>query len=224
MKVCAVIPAYNEAATIGNIIQETKKYVDKVFIVDDASADNTAEVARESGAEVIRHNINRGIGAAQRTGYTVAMSDGFDYIVQLDADGQHDPKYIPILLEAAQDCDMIVGSRYLNESYKQYHFVRRAGISFFTFVVNTLTPTDITDVTSGYRVYKVESLKKLCRISDRHWAVEQTLEAAKKGMKIKEVSIEMPVRNSGTSQLNLMRFASYPFRMIDTVLKVILFR
>ena len=62
MKVCAVIPAYNEAETIGKIIQETRKYVDKVFIVDYASADNTAEVARENGAEVIRHNINRGIG------------------------------------------------------------------------------------------------------------------------------------------------------------------
>ena len=108
MKVCAVIPAYNEAATIGEIIQETKKYVDKVFIVDDASVDNTAEVATENGAEVIRHNINRGIGAAQRTGYTVAMSDGFDYIVQLDADGQHDPRYIPTLLETAQDYDMII--------------------------------------------------------------------------------------------------------------------
>lgn len=85
MKVCAVIPAHNEAATIGRIIQETKKYVGKVFVVDDASADNTAEVTRENGAEVIRHILNRGtIAAAQRTAYTIAMSEGFDYIVQLD--------------------------------------------------------------------------------------------------------------------------------------------
>lgn len=133
MNVCAVIPAHNEAETIGSIIQATKKYVDTVFVVDDASEDNTVEVARENGAEVIRHIINRGVGAAQRTAYMIAMSDGFDYIVQLDADGQHDPKYIPtLLLEAVHDCDydMIIGSRYLNDSYKQYHFVRRAGISF----------------------------------------------------------------------------------------------
>jgi glycosyltransferase involved in cell wall biosynthesis len=226
MKVCAVIPAYNEAATIGNIIQETKKYVDKVFIVDDASADNTAEIARENGAEVIWHTLNRGYGAAQRTGHTVAMLKGFDYILQLDADGQHDPGYIPTLLETAQngDYDIVLGSRFLNKSYKNFSFTRKIGIKFFTRVVKCLGHADITDVTSGFKVYKVSSLKKISKTSDKHPAVEQMLEMSRRDMKIKEVSIEMPVRNCGKSHLSLRMFVYYPFRMIDNVLRVILFR
>lgn len=224
MKVCAVIPAYNEAKTIGNIIQETKKYVDTVFVVDDGSTDNTAEMARRNGAEVIQYPVNRGPGAAVQTGYAAAITNGFDYIVQIDADGQHNPKHIPRMLSIAQNCDIVIGSRFLNKSYRAYPFLRRLGISFFTLVANLLTQVDITDVTSGYRVYRAESLKKLSRISSRHWAVEQTLEAGKKGFRIKEVSIEMPRRDIGKSQFSLLVYGLYPFRMLWAILKVMLFR
>lgn len=224
MKVCAVIPACNEAKTLGKIIQETKRYVDTVFVVDDGSTDNTAEVAQHSGAEVIRHSVNRGIGAAQQSGYDAAIQNGFDYVVQLDSDGQHNPEYIPEMLSVAQECDMVIASRFLNRSHQVYPFVRRLGISFFTFVVNLLTDVGITDVTSGYRVYRTDSLRKLGRISSRHWAVEQTLEAGKKRFKIKEVSVEMPIRGLGRSQFSLARYARYPFTMIWVILKVLLFK
>ena len=95
MKVCAVIPAYNEAETLGKIIQETKQYVDTVFVVDNGSTDDTADIARENGAEVIHCAAKRGYGAAQYAGHIAAMQNGFDYILQLDADGQHDPDEIP---------------------------------------------------------------------------------------------------------------------------------
>lgn len=224
VRVCAVIPAYNEADTIGEIVRETKRYVDKVFVIDDASKDGTAEVARENGAEIIQHVLNKGVGAAQRTGYKVAMSEGFDYVIQLDGDGQHNPKYIPSIIDALQDCDMVIGSRFLNGSHKKYHYVRRLGISFFSHTTNLLSSLDITDVTSGYRGYKTKYLRELYNISDRHWAVEQTLTAAKKNMKIKELSIEMPVRTNGASHLNFNNFALYPFRMVDSILRVMLFR
>lgn len=224
MKICAVIPAYNEAATIGKVIQETKKYVDAVFVVDDGSTDNTAEVAQHHGAQVIRHRTNRGIGAAQQSGYDAAINNGFDYIVQLDGDGQHNPEHIPEMLSVAQGCGMVIGSRFLNESYRAYPFVRRLGISFFTLVVNLLTHVGITDVTSGYRVYRTESLRKLSRTSSRHWAVEQTLEAGKRGFRLKEVPIEMPPRDTGKSQFSLAVYARYPFTMTWVILKVMLFR
>lgn len=226
MKICAVIPAYNEKETIDKIIKETKQYVDTVFVVDNGSTDNTAEVARRNGAEVIHYATKRGYGAAQYAGYIAAIRNNFDYILQLDADGQHNPKYIPQLLETMQndDCDIVLGSRFLVGAYKNLSFVRRSGITFFSKIVSFLGHTKVTDITSGFKVYKVSSLKKLHRPSDTHPAVEQMLEAAKKGMRIKEVPVEMVVRNAGKSHLSLIRFALYPFRAIYLVLKVILFR
>lgn len=229
MKVCAVIPAYNEATNVSQIIQKTQKHVDLIVVVDDASTDNTAEVARQNGAHVIRRKINHGTGTALQTLYDTVESNGidyteFDYIIHLDADGQHDPKYIPEMLKLAQSCDIVIASRFLNESYKNYPFVRRIGISFFSFFINLMTSSCLTDITSGYRVYNVKSLKKLSPISARHWAIEQTFEALKKGLKIKEVSIEMPIRIAGESQFSIKTYASYPFKMIWAILKVILFK
>lgn len=225
MRVIALIPAYNEEETIGGVIKDVKKYVNDIVVIDDVSKDNTVKIARESGVNVVEHKINRGYGAAQRTGHTIAMRENFDYVIQIDGDGQHDPKYIPLLLEAAQEgYDIVLGSRFLNISHKKYSFTRRLGIKFFTFLVNFLSSANITDVTSGFKVFKVESLKKLSRTSDRHPAVEQMLEASRMGFKIKEISIEMPPRKKGESLFNMRTFIMYPIRMIETVLRVLLFR
>ncbi len=98
MSVCAIIPAYNESATISKVVQEARKYVDTVFVIDDGSSDETAKLAQDSGAEVIQHRANLGIGKTLQSGYTAAMNSCCEYIVQLDSDGQHDPKYIPAML------------------------------------------------------------------------------------------------------------------------------
>jgi glycosyltransferase involved in cell wall biosynthesis len=220
----AVIPAYNESHTIADVVERTTEHVDRVVVVDDGSDDDTAAIARESGAVVIEHVINTGIGGALRTGYRYAIDREFDFIVQIDADGQHDPDYIPMMLEAATDEDMVIGSRYLNESYKEYSFVRQSGISFFTAVVNVLGGLDITDVTSGFRVYRVSALSEILHRSDDHWAVEQTLEAAHSGQRIREVSVEMPTRDEGSSQFSLDTFVMYPIRMADVIIRVLVFR
>ncbi len=225
MKVCAVIPAYNEAKTIGKIIQETKQHVDTVFVVDNGSTDATVEVALRKGAEVIYHAEKRGYGACQYAGQSAAIKNGFDYILQLDADGQHDTKYIPLLLKTALngDYDIVLGSRFLKNGYYNLSFVRRMGIAFFSKTVSLLGHTKITDVTSGFKIYKASSLKKLHKPSDTHPAVEQMLEIAKKGMKIKEIPIEMPARSTGESHLSLVRFIFYPIRGVISILKVMLF-
>lgn len=220
----AVIPAYNEEDTIGPVVEETSKYVDEVVVVDDGSDDGTSRVARDNNAHVIEHMINMGVGGAQRTGYRYAIRNGYDFVVQIDADGQHDPGLIPLLLDEAEDSDMVIGSRYLNESYKEYGWVRNAGIRFFTLLVNVLGGIEITDVTSGYRVYRVDKLKDIIYESDKHWAVEQTLEAARQGQDIREVSVEMPTREAGESQFDLETFVMYPIRMVDIILRVIIFR
>jgi glycosyltransferase involved in cell wall biosynthesis len=220
----AVIPAYNEADTIGPVIDETGRYVDRVVVVDDGSTDETATIARDHGASVIEHIVNTGVGGAVRTGYRYAIRNGFDFVVQIDADGQHDPSQIPLLLERAENNDMVVASRYLNDSHREYFWVRRLGIRFFTSAVNLLGRTEITDVTSGYRVYRVSSLESILHHSDKHWAVEQTLEAARSGFNIDEVSVEMPVREDGDSQFTLDTFVLYPTRMLNVMLRVLIFR
>ncbi len=224
MRSLAVVPAYQERATIGPVIDGTLEYVDEVVVVDDGSTDGTATIAREHGATVLEHTFNTGVGGAVRTGYRYAIEEGFDFVVQVDADGQHDPAQIPRLLEAAETADMVIGSRYLNESYKEYSLLRHAGIRFFTELVNRLGGIEITDVTSGFRVYRVAALEGILHHSDKHWAVEQTLEAARRDLDIVEVSTEIPTRSDGTSQFGLETFVMYPLRMTDVALRVLLFR
>ena len=226
MKICAVIPAYNEEATIGKIIQETKKYIDDIFVVNNSSTDSTEDIARECGAIVIDCSGRRGYGASQYAGQQYAIESGYDYILQLDADGQHDPAYIPRLLQFAQsgNYDIVIGSRFLNSYGENLSYTRKIGIIFFSKVVSILGNTQITDITSGFKVYKASSLKRLSKPCDTHPAVEQMLEMAKKSMIIKEVPVEMPAREVGESHLSLVKFAFYPFRAIWLLLKVMLSR
>jgi len=224
VRTVAVLPAYNEADTVGPVIEGTREHVAEVVVVDDGSSDGTADIAREHGATVIEHVFNTGVGGAVRTGYQYAIQHDYDFVLQIDADGQHDPSYIPDLLAEAPDNDMVIASRYLNESFQDYPLIRKLGIQFFTGVVNALGGIEITDVTSGFRVYRVSALAEILHRSDKHWAVEQTLEAAKNGHRITEVSIEMPVREEGESQFSLDTFALYPVRMTDVIFRVLLFR
>lgn len=224
MTIVAIIPAYQEAETVGPVVDGTREHVDEVVVVDDGSTDGTGTVAREHGATVVEHIFNAGVGAAVRTGYRYAVRNDHEFVVQVDADGQHDPAQIPRLLEAAADADMVIASRYRNESIEEFPLVRRLGIRFFTSLVNRLGGLEITDVTSGFRVYRVSALEELQHHSDRHWAVEQTLDAADRGLRLEEVSVEMATRTVGESQFTVDTTVLYPARMADVVLRVLIFR
>lgn len=224
MNAVAVVPAHNETETIGRVIDRTSRHVGDVVVVDDASTDGTAAVARNHGASVIEHTINTGVGGALRTGYRYAIRENYEYMIQIDGDGQHDPSYIPDLLAAATEHDMVIGSRYLNESYERYPWIRRLGIRFFTSLINRLGGIEITDVTSGYRVYQVAALEQIVHRTDTHWAIEQTLDAAKQDFRLNEISVEMPVRKTGRSHLTPDLLFVYPLRMTDAILRVLVFR
>lgn len=221
----AIIPAYNESDSIASIVSETRQYVDQVVVIDDSSTDDTREVAESVADGVVTHPKNMGVGGAVHTGYQVAIAEDYDVVIQIDGDGQHDPSYIPEMMDSLREesADMVIGSRWLNESHKEYSFVRRAGVSFFTSEVNLLGGLDITDVTSGFRAYDVDMLADLGRPENSHWALEQTLEAARKDYSIEEISVPMPPETEG-SQFTVETFLKYPPRMALTSLKVILFR
>jgi|GEM_PF-624825 len=223
--VLAIIPAYNEEKKIAEVVEQTQQYVDEVLVIDDASTDETVSAADKVADGVISHPENMGVGGAVHTGYQASIKYDYDIVIQIDADGQHDPAYIPDLLRKmdSEDADMVIGSRWLNSSYEDYSFVRRVGIKFFTAETNILGGLDITDVTSGFRAYRVDMLDDLGRTENSHWALEQTLEAARKGYNITEISVPMPPAPDG-SQFDLETFLSYPPRMFLTSLKVILFR
>lgn len=223
--ILAIVPAYNESDSIAEIVEETSGVVDDVFVIDDSSTDATRAIAMEHADGVISHRKNMGVGAAVHTGYLAAIRRGYDIVVQLDADGQHDPRFIPKLLATLDDsgADMVIGSRWLNASYQEYPWLRRSGIRFYTVEANVLGGLGITDVTSGFRGYRVSMLEDLQRPESSHWALEQTLEAARKGYDIAEVSVPMPPAPQG-SQFDPGTFARYPGRMALITLKVLLFR
>jgi glycosyltransferase involved in cell wall biosynthesis len=118
-RILIAIPSYNEELTIGSVIALAKEYGD-VLVIDDGSKDRTSKVARNAGAIVIRHDVNRGKGNALKTGFEYALSNGYDIVVTLDADGQHNPDEIPLLLEPILkgESDLVIGSRYLNGAHK----------------------------------------------------------------------------------------------------------
>jgi glycosyltransferase involved in cell wall biosynthesis len=149
--ITVILPAYNEEVSIGSMVLRTRQYADRVLVIDDGSTDRTAEVAELAGAEVIRHPINRGKGAALRSGFHAAREA--DVIVTMDSDGQHHPseisKLIAPILEG--EADVVNGSRYMNGNGKNTPRYRRLGQKVLDRATNFSSGLDVTDSQSGFR-------------------------------------------------------------------------
>lgn len=153
MKVVAVIPAYNEATVIGDVVRRAIEYSDLVVVVDDGSKDETGEIARRAGAKVYTHAINRGLGASLATGLAAGLKLGGDILVTLDADGQHDPSEISNFVRAIEEkkVDAVIGSRMLNAGGMP--FVRRIYNRVGNLITYILFGIWTTDSQSGYRAF-----------------------------------------------------------------------
>ena len=189
--IVACIPAYNEEKYIAKVIVETKKYVDKIIVCDDGSRDLTAEIARELGAIVVKHNENKGYGAALRTLFKKALELDPDIIVTLDADGQHNPKEIPRLVEPILkgEADIVIGSRFLGKTTQPKW--RILGVKAVTRTVKTaFNINEITDAQSGFRAYRASVVGDLIPEDNTMAASVEILAKAKnKNLKIKEVPV-----------------------------------
>lgn len=184
----AVIPAYCEEKTIKEVVERTKKFVDKVIVVDDCSTDYTFDQVKSTGAEVVRHEKNMGKAKALKTGFTNINEP--DAVVTLDGDLQHLPEEIPNLLKAIEDgADLCIGSRFLSDS-KCMPFLNRASNRIAAKMMSILCGQKITDPQSGFRAIRGNVLDKL-ELPASRYAVEHImiLEAAKKGFKINEIPI-----------------------------------
>ena len=149
-----LLPAYNEEQTLGAVLEGISNVCGfDLLVVDDGSQDRTAEVAQSYGAKVLRHPFNMGYGAALQTGYKHAAQKDYDVLVQLDADGQHDPAFILPLARRVLDghVDVCVGSRFLRGEGYLPPFARRVGMVLFGYIASVVTKRRITDPTSGYQ-------------------------------------------------------------------------
>jgi glycosyltransferase involved in cell wall biosynthesis len=148
-----LIPAYNEAPRIGEVLEAARRHAPDFdrLVVDDASRDDTAAVARRAGACVVRHPFNMGYGAALQTGYRWALRHGYPVVVQLDADGQHDPAAVPELASPvlSGELDLVLGSRFHAGSRYRMQPLRRLGSRWFSALVRWITGVEVSDPTSG---------------------------------------------------------------------------
>lgn len=156
MKKLVIIPAYNEKDSIVNTVKDIKDNAPgfDYIVVNDCSTDNTYDVCVENGLKVINLPLNLGIGGAVQTGYLYAFQNGYDIAVQFDGDGQHDAAYLNEMADylVKNECDMVIGSRFIEKEGFQSSFIRRVGIKYFTFLIHLLTGKTITDPTSGMRM------------------------------------------------------------------------
>jgi hypothetical protein len=204
-RVAVVIPAYNEAESIGYVLDRVPDEVCGVatatLVVDDGSRDRTGDVAAEHGAMVARHVANRGGGAALRTGYRLMVESGAEVVVTLDADGQHLPSEMELLVRPILDgeVDVAHGSRVLGQAERN-HFARELGIVFFNRLVSLITRTHVTDCSNGYRAVRTTVLPQLVLRQEQFHTSEFMIEAIKRGIPAKEVPITVEQRLHGHSK------------------------
>jgi glycosyltransferase involved in cell wall biosynthesis len=195
-----IIPAYNEESNIGKIVSQCLRY-DPVLVIDDGSADLTASVAIEAGADVVSHRENRGYGEALQTGYRYALKNGHDVVVQLDADGQHEPRYIPDLVRNLAGVDMVLGSRFIEEPGYRIPFFRRTGMKLFAFLASRICQRQFTDTTSGFRAMNRKALE-FCT-GDKYPRDYPDANALvmmhRAGLRIREIPVRMRRNMKGTS-------------------------
>jgi hypothetical protein len=200
-----LIPAYNEAESIGQVLDRIPAEVcgleTAVLVVDDGSRDGTGDAARAHGAVVARHVINRGGGAALRTGYRLLADSGARIVVTLDADGQHRPEEMARLVEPVISGEVAVahGSRVLGNA-DENTFARELGIVFFNRVVSLITRTKVSDCSNGYRAVRADVLPQLVLRQEQFHTSEFMIEAIKRGIPAREVPVTVERRLHGHSK------------------------
>ncbi|OGT98067.1 MAG: glycosyl transferase family 2 [Geobacteraceae bacterium GWB2_52_12] len=228
MKILVLIPAYNEAARIAVVIEGIRRVVPDydILVVNDGSIDTTAIVAQSAGATVVSHPFNMGYGVAIQTGYKYALANGYKILVQVDGDGQHDPAFIPSLLQPVitGESDFAIGSRFLSESGYCPPLARRAGMAVFRKIVQLVTGLRITDSTSGYQAFNRDVIRFFtgesfpCDYPDADMLI--TIHQA--GFRISEVPVRMYANAEGKSMHGGLKPLYYIFKMFLSIFVTLL--
>ncbi|TML48052.1 MAG: glycosyltransferase family 2 protein [Actinobacteria bacterium] len=223
-RIVAIVPALNEEGIIGKVVDEIRAVSPEidVVVVDDASSDETAAVARSHGATVLRLTFNVGIGGAVQTGFRYALAEGYDRAVRLDGDGQHDAREIPKLLEPVErgEADLVIGSRFAEgEASYRPPFARRIGIRVFARLVSLLSGQHVTDTTSGFVALDRVGIELFAREYPHDYPeVEATLVALRSGLRLAQVQVEMRERETGASSITFVRSLYYIVKVLLALL------
>jgi glycosyltransferase involved in cell wall biosynthesis len=216
----AVVPAYNEAATVAKVVRSLHELAPAfdVLVIDDGSTDATADEARAAGARVVTLPFNVGIGGAVQAGFRFALENGYQYMVQVDGDGQHDPGEIRRLVDRMEDdpgLDVAVGSRFLEDLEYAGPVSRRAGIHVFAFLLSRFVDQKITDPTSGFRLYNRRAIALFARDYPHDYPeVEAVLVLHHHRLRMCEVPVRMFQRGGGKSSINSGKSAYYMIKVL----------
>ena len=218
-KVLIIIPAYNEEQLVGKVVEEVHTHLPEVevLVVNDGSTDLTSEKAKACGAIVLNLPFNLGIGGAMQAGYKYAHEKGYDIAIQVDGDGQHDPKEIGKLLKALEEkkIDMAIGSRFIGALGYKSSMMRRVGISIFSQVISMINRQKITDPTSGFRVANRRTIQLFAVDYPQDYPEPEVFVLLHRcGLKVAEVPIGMSKRYAGESSITKIRSVYYMIKVL----------
>ena len=224
MKVLIIIPAYNEQDNIervvDNLIENYPEY--DYLVVNDGSKDKTPEICKKRGYNFLDMPINVGLTGGVQAGMMYAHKFGYDYAIQFDGDGQHDPKYIAKMIEAMAECDICIGSRFVSE--KKPKSLRMLGSNMIEAIIRLTTGKRIKDPTSGMRMFNRDAIRVMAETIDYGPEPDTIAHLIRSGAKVCEVQVEMHERVAGESYLNLKRSVKYMMHMFFSIIFIQWFR
>ncbi|WP_328346545.1 glycosyltransferase family 2 protein [Micromonospora sp. NBC_00421] len=202
-RVLIIIPALNESGSIADVVGEVRGELPgvDVLVVDDGSTDRTAAVAAAAGALVAKLPYNLGVGGAMRLGYRYARDNDYDVAIQIDADGQHDPRYVPKLVDLLDDNDLVIGARFAGEGDYSVRGPRRWAMVMLSGVLSRVAKTRLTDTTSGFRAANRRVIEMFAGWYPAEYlgdTVETLVHTARRGYRIRQVPVAMRKRMAGT--------------------------
>lgn len=206
-KLLILVPAYNEEQTVGQVVREVRKVLPgvDVLVVDDCSTDATRDVARQAGAEVLSLPYHLGLGGCVQAGYKLACELNYQYVIRVDADGQHDPRDVPRLLRALEEsgCEMVIGSRFLDGRGTYCGFWRALGIRFFRLILRPILGQPVHDPTSGFVGVNRAALEVFARSFPLEYPeIEALVVLQRKAFRFLEVPCRFRPRQAGKSSIS----------------------
>ena len=217
----AVVPAYNEGASIEQVIESLRRHAADfdVLVIDDGSTDDTGQMAAAMGVRVLRLPYNLGIGGAVQAGFVFALEHGYDRMVQVDGDGQHDPQEIQKLMETMAHeptVDVVCGSRFMTSDYRYPAPIsRRTGIHVFAFILSRIMGQRVSDPTSGFRLYNQRAISLFAHDYPHDYPeVEAVLLVHHHRLRMVEVPVRMYLRHGGVSSISSGKSVYYMLKVL----------
>jgi glycosyltransferase involved in cell wall biosynthesis len=219
VKLLILIPAFNEEGAVGSVVEEVRQVMPgvPVLVVDDCSEDATRTVARQAGARVLPLPHHLGLGGCVQAGYRLAFELGYDYVIRVDGDGQHDPRDIPKILEALEreGCEMVIGSRFINGNAGHSGFLRAGAIVFFRAVLRPILGRPVRDPTSGYVGVNRTALALFSRSFPLEYPeIEALVVLQRKKFRFVEVPCHMRPRRAGRTTITALKSLYYPVHVL----------